>query len=88
MSHFINFWLISQQSRKYFVQFCHIPGFLTIKIATLYIPAMSVKSLQLLSRLLHFECIEVWYNRKRSHSSLGYLSLEEFEQKGVYSMAA
>ncbi len=35
-----------------------------------------------------FEYIQVWYNRKRSHSSLGYLSPEEFEQKGTYSMAA
>ncbi len=35
-----------------------------------------------------FEYIQVWYNRKRSHSSLGYLSPEEFEQKQAYSMAA
>ena len=27
-----------------------------------------------------FEYIEVWYNRKRLHSSLGYLSPERFEQ--------
>ena len=27
-----------------------------------------------------FEYIEVWYNRKRRHSSLGYLSPEQFEQ--------
>lgn len=27
-----------------------------------------------------FEYIEVWYNRKRMHSSLGYLSPEEFEK--------
>lgn len=27
-----------------------------------------------------FEFIEVWYNRQRLHSSLGYLSPEEFEQ--------
>ena len=26
-----------------------------------------------------FEWIEVWYNRKRRHSSLGYLSPEAFE---------
>lgn len=28
-----------------------------------------------------FEYIEVWYNRKRKHSALGYLSPEEFEMK-------
>ena len=28
-----------------------------------------------------FEYIEVWYNRKRRHSSLGYLSPDEFEQQ-------
>ena len=28
-----------------------------------------------------FEYIEVWYNRKRRHSSLGYLSPAEFEQR-------
>ncbi len=35
-----------------------------------------------------FEYIQVWYNRKRSHSSLGFLSPEEFEHKKAYSMAA
>lgn len=35
-----------------------------------------------------FEYIQVWYNRKRSHSSLGYLSPEEFEHKQAYVMAA
>ena len=28
-----------------------------------------------------FEWIEVWYNRKRRHSSLGYISPEAFEAK-------
>ena len=28
-----------------------------------------------------FAWIEVWYNRKRRHSSLGYLSPEVFEQR-------
>ena len=28
-----------------------------------------------------FEWIEVWYNRNRRHSSLGYLSPEAFEAK-------
>ena len=28
-----------------------------------------------------FEYIEVWYNRKRRHSSLGYLSPEQFEER-------
>ena len=35
-----------------------------------------------------FEYIQVWYNRKRRHSSLGYLSPEEFENKWHYSIAA
>jgi transposase InsO family protein len=30
-----------------------------------------------------FEYIETWYNRKRRHSSLGYLSPTDFEQKTV-----
>ena len=36
-----------------------------------------------------FEYMEVWYNRKRMHSTLGYLSPEEFENNiRQYSMAA
>lgn len=35
-----------------------------------------------------FEYIEVWYNRKRRHSSLGYISPEEFENLNQYSVAA
>ena len=30
-----------------------------------------------------FQYIEVWYNRKRQHSSLGYLSPEEFERRAA-----
>jgi len=30
-----------------------------------------------------FEYIEVWYNRQRRHSSLGYVSPEEFERRGL-----
>ena len=33
------------------------------------------------ARLAVFEWIEVWYNRKRRHSSLGYLSPEAFEKR-------
>jgi transposase InsO family protein len=34
-----------------------------------------------LARTVIFEYIEVWYNRQRLHSTLGYLSPVEFEQK-------
>ena len=33
-----------------------------------------------LARTTIFEYIEVWYNRKRLHSTIGYLSPTEFEQ--------
>ena len=33
------------------------------------------------SKLIIFEFIESWYNRRRSHSQLGYLSPEEFEKR-------
>jgi transposase InsO family protein len=32
------------------------------------------------ARLAIFEFIEVWYNRQRLHSALGYLSPEQFER--------
>jgi putative transposase len=35
-----------------------------------------------------FEYIEVWYNRRRRHSSLGYVSPEEFENLNQYAVAA
>lgn len=35
-----------------------------------------------------FEYIQVWYNRKRRHSSLGYFSPEQFENKRQCRMAA
>ena len=33
------------------------------------------------ARAAIFEFIEVWYNRQRLHSSLGYRSPEEFERQ-------
>ena len=33
------------------------------------------------AKLAIFEFIEVWYNRKRRHSSLGYFSPQAFEEK-------
>ena len=35
-----------------------------------------------------FEYIQVWYNRKRRHSALGYQSPEQYEHQGQYQMAA
>jgi len=35
-----------------------------------------------------FSWIEVWYNRKRRHSALGYVSPEEFETNNALPMAA
>ncbi len=35
-----------------------------------------------------FEYIHVWYNRRRRHSALGYLSPEQFENEGQCRMAA
>ncbi len=35
-----------------------------------------------------FEYLQMWYNRKRRHSALGYQSPEQFENKGQYQMAA
>ncbi|MFC2125438.1 IS3 family transposase, partial [Bacteroidota bacterium] len=33
------------------------------------------------AKLAVFEYIEIWYNRKRKHSTLGYLSPEEYEKQ-------
>jgi len=35
------------------------------------------------ARSLIFEYIEIWYNRQRRHSSLGYVSPEQFEKDAV-----
>ena len=35
-----------------------------------------------------FEFIEVWYNRQRRHSSLGYVSPEEFERRALQASAS
>lgn len=41
-----------------------------------YIPATRVEA-----RTMLFDYIEVFYNRQRSHSALGYLSPVQFEQQ-------
>ena len=33
-----------------------------------------------MAELIVFEYIEIWYNKKRLHSALGYMSPAEFEQ--------
>jgi transposase InsO family protein len=38
------------------------------------------------ARLVIFEYIEVWYNRQRLHSSLGYLTPLEFERQHFYDI--
>jgi len=38
------------------------------------------------ARRVIFEYIEVWYNRQRLHSSLGYLSPAEFEKQYFYPL--
>jgi transposase InsO family protein len=35
-----------------------------------------------------FEYMEVWYNRRRRHSALGYVSPQEFESSNRYALAA
>jgi Transposase and inactivated derivatives len=39
------------------------------------------------ARTTVFEYIEVWYNRKRRHSALGYLSPEQFERQAAAKLA-
>ena len=39
------------------------------------------------ARSATFEYIEIFYNRKRMHSSLGYLSPEEYETKYAKKVA-
>ena len=38
------------------------------------------------ARQVIFEHIEVWYNRQRLHSSLGYLSPAAFERQYAYEI--
>ena len=40
------------------------------------------------ARAAVFEWIEVWYNRKRRHSALGYVSPEQYENQLKFNMAA
>jgi transposase InsO family protein len=40
------------------------------------------------ARTAIFEYLELFYNRRRRHSSLGYLSPMEFEQRNLQPLAA
>ena len=51
--------------------------FKTIKIELVY--DCKFQTIQQ-AKLAIFEYIEIWYNRKRRHSALGYLSPEAFEK--------
>jgi putative transposase len=51
--------------------------FKTIKVERIYIKTF-VNQEQ--AQLSIFEWIESWYNRKRRHSALGYLTIEEFDR--------
>ena len=52
--------------------------FKTIKVELVYRTHYADRKMAALSI---FEWIETWYNRKRRHSALGNLSIEEYEQK-------
>ncbi len=49
--------------------------FKTMKTEMVYHKAFKTKKC---AELAVFECIEIWYNRKRSHSTLGFLTPVEF----------
>jgi len=51
--------------------------FKSIKIEMIYHTTFNTRQE---AKLAVFEYIEIWYNRKRKHSALGYLSPEEFEK--------
>ena len=62
--------------------------FSTLKRACVYRHRFATRSE---ARTVVFAWIEVWYNRKRRHSALGYLSPDAFERQGdppVVAMAA
>ena len=52
--------------------------FKTLKVECVYQNKLETKQQ---AALLIFEYIEIWYNRKRLHSALGYTSPQNFEKQ-------
>ena len=59
--------------------------FATLKVELVYQTRWSTRAQ---ARSEVFEYIEIFYNRRRRHSALGYLSPDEFERRRQRKMAA
>ena len=58
--------------------------FHTLKTELIYHTTFETKNQ---ARMAIFSFIEIWYNRKRLHSYLDYMSPVEFEQKMLHSVS-
>ena len=56
--------------------------------STKVVDASMARSRSAAAQLAIFEYIEVWYNRQRLHSTLGYLSPMHFETRAQADIAA